>query len=331
MINVLITGVGSTLGYGILKTLKKIDYKINIFGTDYLKTAIGLFDVKKGFILPDILKNNISDKLWLDEIIKISVENKIEIIFIGLDFEVPVFSKYKSLIENKSNAKVIVSDIKLVEMCNDKWKTYCFLKENRFLVPESCLPKDINEFSKNIHFPWIIKPRIGSTSKSIFKVYNKEETRQALKNCKKPIIQKYIGSDETEYTCGVICFNKEIQSCISLRRKLKNGNTHIAINEKNDDLNDYVSSVTRFLSPYGPINIQLRKSKRGYEIFEINPRFSGSTYIREKFGVNELSIILNKIFKLKLNENNNNQKYGLVLRYFEEKFISKNESEKFNL
>ena len=57
MINVLITGVGSTLGYGILKTLKKIDYKINIFGTDYLKTAIGLFDVKKGFILPDILKN----------------------------------------------------------------------------------------------------------------------------------------------------------------------------------------------------------------------------------------------------------------------------------
>ena len=44
----------------------------------------------------------------------------------------------------------------------------------------------------------------------------------------------------------------------------------------------------------GATNFQLKLTKKGPVIFEINPRFSGTTHIRSLFGLNEIDIILNK-------------------------------------
>ena len=40
MINILVTGVGSLLGQGIIKTIKKSHIKSNIFGTDYFEVEV---------------------------------------------------------------------------------------------------------------------------------------------------------------------------------------------------------------------------------------------------------------------------------------------------
>ena len=55
MINILVTGAGSLLGQGIIKTINKSKIKTKIIGTDYFDTAIGLYWVKKGYLLADVL------------------------------------------------------------------------------------------------------------------------------------------------------------------------------------------------------------------------------------------------------------------------------------
>ena len=318
MINILVTGAGSLLGQGIIKTINKSKIKTKIIGTDYFDTAIGLYWVKSGYLLPDVLKKSNLNK-WLKEIIKICNKEKIDILIPGLDFETSILSKHKSFIEKKTKSKILVSSPRVLKVCNDKWETIKFLKKNKFLFPKSALPNNLSQFLKHNKFPLIVKPRFGSTSNNIFMVHNRVELKNSLKHCKKPIIQEIVGNQKNEYTCGSVFIENEVLTTISLKRKLKNGNTIIATHIKNNSLNAFLKKITSKLEPYGPTNFQLKLTKKGPVIFEINPRFSGTTHIRSIFGLNEIDIILNKIYNLNIRKSN--LKYGTIIRYYEDFFI----------
>ena len=90
MINVLVTGAGALLGQGIIKTIKRSKVKCKIYGTDYFNTAAGLYWVKEGFILPDILSKDVKVSHWLKYIVEILKSKKIDYVFPGLDFEIPI-------------------------------------------------------------------------------------------------------------------------------------------------------------------------------------------------------------------------------------------------
>ena len=47
--------------------------------------------------------------------------------------------------------------------------------------------------------------------------------------------------------------------------------------------------------PYGPLNLQFRVSGGKVKIFELNGRFSGTTYFRALSNVNEVEMCLNYI------------------------------------
>jgi carbamoyl-phosphate synthase large subunit len=318
---ILVTGVGSTLGFGILQCLKKIDFKAEIFGTDYMDSAAGLYCVDHSYILPDIYKNSNLESEWLMAIKKLISKENIDFLFVGLDFEVPFFAKYKEELEAEFDCRVIVSSPRVVEICNDKWLTYLFLVENGFAVPRSCLPADVQAFRNSVPFPWIIKPRVGSTSNDLFKVNSKEELDFALINCKNAIIQEEIGSMKDEFTCGVVSFESEIISSIALRRTLKNGNTQMAIYEENIEIDNYIRKIAMSLGGFGPINIQLRLTNEGPKVFEINPRFSGTTAVRAQFGLNEVELLM-KHLSGEYDFPKPILKEGVVLRPPSEMFVS---------
>ena len=196
------------------------------------------------------------------------------------------------------------------------------LKKHHIAVPRSFLPNK-NFFEKKISYPLVVKPRKGSTSKNIFVVKNIKQLKKAIKICQSPIIQEYLEGDE--YTCGSIFLKNKLISVICLRRFLKDGNTSIAFLENNFLLKNYISKITEILKPYGPMNFQLKFTKNGPMIFEINPRFSGTTPIREKFGLNEYTAISKTLFS--------RQKFyyklkkGVVIKYLDEFFTSKKKFE----
>jgi carbamoyl-phosphate synthase large subunit len=323
-LNILVTGVGSTLGYGILETIKQSRLNCQVSGTDYLDTAVGLYQVDYPYILPDIYKDPLKEKVWLNAVQKIISERKIKYVLLGLDFEIPLFAKHKVYLENKTDCKVIVSSPDVVGICNDKWLTYRFLRDSGFDAPRSCLLDGLDEFVKRTPFPWIVKPRIGSTSKGLFRINTIENLSYALENCDNPIIQEEVGDVHGEFTCGVVVASGRILSSIPLRRKLKNGNTSVAYFNESDKVDNYIRKVAKKLGPDGPINIQLRLTTNGPMAFEINPRFSGTTPVRASFGVNEVSILI-EYLETGMLADKQLPKEGMVIRYTVDQFVSNND------
>ena len=320
MIRVLVTGVGSLLGQGILKSIQDSTLDCYITGTDYFPSAVGLYWVDKGYILPDILKPEISELHWIEVLINVIKQEEIEIVVPGLDFEIPILARNKSTIEKQTNATLLVSSEEVVKIGDDKWETVNYLKNNNFNYPNSTLPNAVESFTQSNPFPFIVKPRFGHTSENVFLVKNKKELNVALSACDKPIVQEHLGDPYQEYTCGATFIDNEIITIISLRRTLKNGNTRQAFCEKTDEIDAYIRKLTLSLKPYGPVNFQLRLTDRGPVVFEINPRFSGTTPIRALFGVNEVEAVIKNLSATEP-KGQYEEKEGVVIRYFDNQYI----------
>jgi len=177
MIRILVTGVGSLLGQGILKSIKDSSLDCNVTGTDYFPSAVGLYWVDKGYILPDILKPKISESQWIDAFVKVINQEKIKLVLPGLDFEIPVLARNKSFIEKQTGAILLVSSEEVVRIGDDKWETVNFLRNNGFNYPKSSLPNMAESFMQSNPFPLIIKPRFGHTSENVFLVKNNKIIR----------------------------------------------------------------------------------------------------------------------------------------------------------
>mgnify|MGYP000886484357 CR=1 FL=1 len=290
---------------------------------DYFKNTIGSFWTDKHYILPDILSIKIKDEYWIKSILRIIKLEKINILFIGVDFELAILAQYKSLIEKKTNCKIVVSNLEVINIGDDKYLTYKFLKKNSFNFPETFLAKDIDIALKKLSFPMIIKPRKGFRSINVFLVKTEKELRQKIKLITKPIIQEYIGNKNSEYTCGTIFFDGNIKKSIALRRDLKDGHTSTTYFDKNipSGITKYIEEVSVALKgQFGVCNFQLRLDKKGLpKIFEINPRHSGTTYIRSLYGYNEIEYILEYLLNRK--QIDFLLRHGVVKRYFDEFFL----------
>lgn len=321
---VAITGTGSLFGQAIIKSIKNSSFKNStLIGMDYFKNTVGSNWVDKNFVLPDILDIAVTDSMWLKRVQSIIKDNQVEILFIGVDFELPLFSKYKKQIERLTACIVIVSDEKTIEIADDKYLTYKFLKDNNFNYPLSFLESEIDAAIDVdlIHFPMIIKPRKGYRSVDVHVVHDRSNLNQKISCIKNPIMQEYIGSKETEYTCGVIAFNGDVKKSIVLNRTLKDGNTYTTSLRADfpSVIKVYIESVSAKLDQFGVCNFQLRMDKGVPKIFEINARHSGTTYIRSLYGFNEVEYILELILNKK--EIDFDIKEGKVQRYFDEFFV----------
>ena len=108
----------------------------------------------------------IYDEGYVPFLLDYCLKNKIDVLISLFDIDLPVLAQNKARFA-EIGTKVLVSDPEIVEICNDKWKTYLFLKENGFSVPKTyislqkvLLALDSGELS----YPIIVKPRFGCGS-----------------------------------------------------------------------------------------------------------------------------------------------------------------------
>lgn len=320
-INILVTGTGSLIGQAIIKSvlISSLKDNINLVGCDYFQNTVGSFWCNSNYILPDILKHN-SENEWYNQIKEIILREKVNILFIGVDFELILFAKYKNEIEKETNCKIIVSDKKVLEIGNDKFLTAAFLQENKINFPETSLVE--NFANSSIQFPCIIKPRVGARSKGVYIVNSYEELIEKSAMIENGIAQELIGDFFTEYTCGVLCIDGKFESSIVLQRTLKEGHSYIAEYKKDfsRSIYDYIKVISEKLQPFGSCNLQLRLDSSGTPfLFEINPRFSGTTYMRALLGYNEVEFMIR--YSLGLPCISFSLQEGKVLRFYEERLL----------
>jgi carbamoyl-phosphate synthase large subunit len=326
MITVIVTGVGSNIGQGIVKAIRMSGMNVRIIGTDINPLSAGLFRCDKGYVIPPA---NSED--FMTKIIDLCKRESVNIIFIGSDPEVPFFSTKRDTIENETKTKVLVSNPFIVNTFHDKWKAVTFLKSCGLHCPRSTLhdSTSIEKLKNETGFPLMIKPRKGAGSKHIFIAKDNRELECSFMFVSDPIIQEFIGGEE--FTSGVF-FDRDsnIKGTITMKRELVFGTTYRAIVSDFPEIKAEVRKVADMLSKHGaigPINIQSRYYDDKLYTIEINPRFSGTTVFRAKFNFNEPEAAL-KHFLLGEDIGGFNPSEGIVLRYWEEVYITHQDSER---
>jgi carbamoyl-phosphate synthase large subunit len=317
-IPITVTGAGSLFGQGIVKCLRKSDLHISIQGLDYFPTAVGLRWCDKGDLLPDLLDPSVSEDIWFDALCRTVSAHGSRFLFVGADFELVPLARRSAHLLERTGCRAIVSHLQLVEACKDKHATAGLLSSLGVPAPKTFLPDEgLERIERALGYPMIVKPRFGSRSRGVVRVTDRPALERALRETPQPVVQQYLPDEEAEFSCGVVCFDGVVDSVAILRRRLKDGNTVIAFSEECADLEIFCRKVGNLLKPFGPLNIQLRMTDKTPCIFEINPRFSGTTVFRALLGINEPVRILRHLLGLPV-EPSPRLRHGRVLRYFEE-------------
>ena len=269
--NILVTSVGIR-GYLIKYFRKALRNKGKIFAADCNRYAPALYDADNYFILPKILEKN-----YIDELFRICLMNNIDAVFSLNDIELPILAQSKNKFINKG-IKLIVSNPRVIDICYDKYITYKFLKENKFPFPKTFISLDetLEEIkAKTIKFPLLVKPRKGSASLGIKKIFNIKELQDKFKEKENEIIQEFIQCDE--YGIDVFCNSNLLPVSIFAKRKIKMraGETDKAITIYDKKMIEFIKKLIKTLGLYGPGDIDLFKRGNEYIIIEINPRFGG--------------------------------------------------------
>jgi len=330
--NVLVAGIaGASLGSEIAKCLH-LAGKYNIYGCDISDLAYGHFMT---VFTETFVANNDN---YVDSLIAIC--EKKEIAFIIPGGEIPMSTLAKENARLKSKGITLVSNAPaIIEIFSDKKKTFEKLADLGCNVPltiEVNTEADLDKMS----YPCIVKPSSGTGgSDSVFLAANKEEclvyVELLKRNGRKTIVQEYIPLDEGEFTIGVLSLpTKEVVGCVVMKR-LFNSKLSVAYKNKYGlissgysqgligdfpQLKEEAVKIARAAGSTGPLNIQGRVKNGKLVPFEINPRFSASTYLRAKAGFNEIDYYLEYLVNKKT-EFDCKLDYGYYLRSFEEVFI----------
>lgn len=324
VVNVLVTGVGGNVGQGIIKSLKMSCLRTKIVVTDIDPRSAGLFRGDAGYILP-----HAKDRFFLERFIDVCESEQIDAVLVGSEAELEVLAKHKEEIETATRAKVIVSTSEVIDISNDKWKTFEFLKSNGFNYPKTVLASDEEgkaELLRQVSFPLVIKPRCGYGAQNVYKVSDKRQMDNMLHeivgdSAEDYMIQEYLGAGDDEYTSG--CFydmNGQHKGTITMSRQLKAGTTYKAEINDYPDVETEVIRVLNALKPLGPCNVQSRLHNNMIVTFEINARFSGTSVIRAYYGFNEVEASL-RHYVLEEADVDLGYRHGVALRYWDEVYL----------
>jgi carbamoyl-phosphate synthase large subunit len=333
-LRVLVTAVGSAIAQGIIKSLNDSSLEVEIITTDTQPYAAGLYRGAAGYIVPKA-----SSPEYIGALISICRDERVQAILVGTDYELGVIANHKDRIRDECGALAITSSPEVVRIADDKWLTHQFLEENGFPTIPSVLADQVERLIAAEGFPLIIKPRVGDSSKDTFIVRNERELEERLRYfaeggentylqaSPKPIIQKYMGSEATEYTSSVVVLDGVVKGVITMNREMKfPGHTTKAVVRDFPDIDRVLRDVATRLQPFGPCNFQSRYADGKSYIFEINCRFSGTTGICSLAGFNHVEACLRSAI---LGEEvaELSAKPGVFVRYFDEMYIPMDELE----
>jgi carbamoyl-phosphate synthase large subunit len=290
-LKVLVTGAGAVLGQGIIRSLQNSSLKPRIVSVDPNRYSAGLFWSDATHLVPFA-----NDPLYLDRIREVLEIERPDAVLVGTDTELPFFAEHRLALEKEFATHIVVSSPPVIDIANDKYKTYQFLHGAGLDCPASCLPGQQDALIAQVGFPLVVKPCVGARSIGVSVVHNRGELENAIKGRDDVVLQECVGRDDSEYTASALVFDGKCSATIVMRRDLRDGNTYRAYVEAFPELNRMVARLGEVLDPYGPANFQFRVDGAGRaKVFEINARFSGTTPLRALAGFNEVEMCLRKI------------------------------------
>lgn len=313
-------GVGGKVSLGILKALRNSSLKnLHIIGACVKKESAGFAFCDEALLCPFAKSNEFEN--WLKGVER---EYSVDIVLSGVEEVNIVLANFNTF---QHKPLYLVPEAHNLNVFNDKLKTINWLKKNGIDCPETIelgLDFCAEELVGRLETPFIVKPRDGKGSASIH-IINEIEQVQPFIQSGGYVAQELVGSQETEFTCGVYKSPFGYIEVIVMKRALENGSTSIAEVVFDSDIEDYCRKIARNCDTSSPFNIQLRvceKRNKPY-CFEINMRLSGTTAIRHNFGFKDCEAWIREKYLKNSAKQIFNVSPGLAVRYEEEVYYNR--------
>ena len=231
--------------------------------------------------------------------------HNIKIVLSLFDVDLPVLAKNKKKFEQKG-IQVIVSSSEVIDICNDKLKTFQFCEKKGLLTPRTFVSiknavQGINEGLVN--FPLIIKPRWGMGSIGIFVANNLEELKVLYKKSLNEISNSYLKYESREnlhqsvliqeYLLGeefgldvINNLNEEyVNTIVKKKHSMRAGETDCAETVKYPELEALGEYISKSLKHIGNLDVDIFRVGNKHYILEMNARFGGGYPFSHMAGV----------------------------------------------
>jgi carbamoyl-phosphate synthase large subunit len=282
---------------------------------------------------------------YLPTLLEVCRRFAIAALFHGCEPELKRFSQARAQIEAQG-IFLPINPAEVIDLCLDKERTGLRLTELGFAPPRSVAIHSRQDLKSIDWFPVVVKPAVGGGgSSNCFIAQNPGELLAladylGLESSPGPFLaQEYVGSPDQEYTVGVlhdmdgqfinsIAVRRVLAGALSIRSSVPNitgradlGPRLVVSSGVSQGYVGRFPEVTRpceriaaALGARGPVNIQCRYVNGAIKVFEINPRFSGTTSIRAMMGYNEPDVLLRKHLLHETIQRGFAYREGLVLR-----------------
>jgi carbamoyl-phosphate synthase large subunit len=317
-ITALVTAVGGIgVGEQILKALVLVGgYRLVACDLDGRTPQFALADASE--VLPEA-----GDPSYLYELFDACERHDVDVVFIGSEAELTVVSEVR---EQFANAGILVA-INLastVRTCSDKNLTSQFLAAHGFATPRHVVVARHHDCDGIDWFPVVVKPcRNGRGSRDCYVAQDQLQLHSLLDYLAPReaavMVQEYVGDADSEYTVGVlhdldgnflnsIAVHRRLDLQLSIRQSVRNESGKRDLGDRLiissgvtqgtvgtfPEVTGTCEAIARALDARGPVNVQCRLVDGEVVVFEINPRFSGTTSLRAMVGYNEPDVLIRR-------------------------------------
>jgi carbamoyl-phosphate synthase large subunit len=290
-LSVLVAGCGGqSVGAGIISALR-LQGGYRIVAADMRPECPALLTADAAYRLPAARHPS-----YLGAILDLCDREEIRAILPGSHFDSIELSRLAPELA-LFGVEVLANPWPTVEAAVDKLRCCELLQRAGIPVPDFEPAERAGALLQRSGLPVVLKPRQGQGSRDVHVVHTAEELDLLLRlydlRREPMLVQQHVGSDAQEYTTGLaLARSGRLLGSVTLRRTIRSGYTESAVSVAGGPLRDAALAAARALGARGPFNAQMRLHAGVPYIFEINPRFSGTTPMRARLGVNEPHILL---------------------------------------
>jgi carbamoyl-phosphate synthase large subunit len=313
---VLVTGVGGGgIGEQILKALRLASTPFSVVGTDITPYSSGLARVDHPYVVPLA-----RDPDYVDVLLRLCRDHGVRMLCPGSEPELRVCADAGDAFA-EAGVVLAANPTATLDICLDKLATANALRSAGLDVP---LTAEVTSLAAAMAFPTlpaVLKPATGGGGSADVYLVQDRDTLAAcvtslLKVRDSVMIQAYIGTPDDEYTVGVlhdldgafinaIAVRRDIRSALSNRLRQRNDSGRPELGDvlavssgitqgeigAFPDVCAACEPVAAAVGAAGPLNVQCRFVDGRAWVFEINPRFSGTTSMRAMVGFNEPDLL----------------------------------------
>lgn len=270
---VLVTGASGDSAQGVIRALRGA-------ATPYFVASVCIHHRNPGFLMSDVsavAPPCHMEDAYIQFLSDFAKANCINVVIPTVDGELPLIARRRLDLEQAGGVHVIIGAHEAVLTCCDKDLTARYLEDVGVAQPVM-LQGGFDEVRRDLAagVAVIMKPRLGGGSKGI-RVLGRKDLLNNDWVSADAIYQRF-EEYVTEYTAVVMKDGPRLAAVAVLERTLSGGRTTWCRRVRSTPFESMLAAVaSRLATPY--LNIQFGLTGDDWQVFDLNPRFSGSTAV----------------------------------------------------